>query len=673
MKIAPRKAGIATFPDTWFTSVQTERWQERNVNEYASRKDLQDWLEDRHEADSDPCMKMFEAVNDTLLALEEEDQAAHDLLNTKLYQIIALAQEGHSGVLGGLDEVERKFIEMVSEKRIKAAAASSDAGRTPRGREEARAEFLRSRDGAIRILMNELDLEMACFCVEDEDVPEEENAPGHYAEHNPPESYDNTDLGLAEHFVDLHKWDIVWLPEEENWIVWNGTTWERDLRGEMVHRAKRVGHRLRDAAMKMAEQAVALEEAGESEEAERIGYRAKDVMGAAKEAHQLPRIKRFLETARSEPGVTRLLSEFDERPELLGVANGVVELGDDGSASLRAGTRADRITRSTVVPYEADATSEELEGFLTTFIPDRAVRAYFQKFVGYSLFGQNKDRKIAFLLGKSSTGKSTILEALMAMMGSYGGPLPLSIFHANNSDRPRPDVIAAKPKRIITTSELDAKSPIHADQLKKLISTDAVSVRGMRSNTFDDRQHCFTPFIATNIVPSVPGADTAFRFRLAVFPFNVQLAPDDPRLDTNASTRFKTDPEFMTALLAWAVKGWGMYCKEGLADLPRAMEIEAEKFMGATNHFQDWFISTFQKAPGHPEITRDILDSYTNWCMEHDVPMNERLNTNRALPAALEDAGFIRDPKTHRIDGKVERVRLGYRFLTEREKARRQE
>jgi len=168
-------------------------------------------------------------------------------------------------------------------------------------------------------------------------------------------------------------------------------------------------------------------------------------------------------------------------------------------------------------------------------------------------------------------------------------------------------------------------------------------------------------------VPAIPGSDTALRYRLLVFPFNEQLAPGDPRLDPDASIRFKRDPEFLNALFAWMVAGWSLYCKERLHNPPKAMQQQNISFMAETDHFQDWFHSTFIADESATERTDRINGSYENWCNAQDVHPRDRLGLNRALPGKLEDAGFTRAPKVVKVGGEVHRLRVGYRFRTERE------
>lgn len=652
---------IPYLPDAWLKQLQAEQWQERNVNNHASIAEVVAWLEGVKGYADAPCALMGRALDATLEQQEEGEEAQHDIMNRRVIYHINLAFEGHVGVGRALEEVKNKHVEMVFNRRVDTNDTS-----LVRSPAEAEAEFLRSRDGAIRIFMMQDEEELdGCACLAEPERPEDENAPGFYAEYKEPGRYRDTDKGLAEHFADIHKWDFAWLTEEEQWILWNGNTWRRDQDLQIQRMAQGVGDRLFDAVdalWETHERVTAM--GGPTEE---LQTQIKHLTGRAKEAHQLPRIKRLIEMSRSLPKVARSLSEFDADAHALGVQNGVVILGADGSVNLRAGTRGDRITRSTRVPYEPGAKSKELSAYFRMFVPDTSIRHFLQKFLGYSLLGNNKERRIAFFIGETSTGKSTLMEAVIAMMGDYGGPLPLSIFRANNEDKPRPDIIAAKPRRIISTSELDEKTPIHADQLKKLISVDSIAVRGMRKDDFDERPPAFTPYIASNQTPTVPGADAAFRKRLVVFPFNHSVA-GSVKDDKSVTERFKTDLDVQTALLAWMVEGYDLYCAEGLDDMPKAMRDEQDSFMSGTGHVQQWFIETFVKDARAEECTEAIGNSYETWCEENDVPRGERLNKGRALPHFLQDAGFKKVAGTRRVEKEVRRFRAGFRFRSKKEK-----
>jgi putative DNA primase/helicase len=658
---------IPFLPDSWLESLQADKWQQRNVNEYATRAELQEWLESRTGAASEPCAKLESALAAAMEELDAEAEAAHDIMNRRVYHLLALAHEDHSGILSVMDQCLEQYIYIVHERRME-NRKGDEVEREPRGPREAYEEFMRSRDGAIRILMVDQEVFPSCYCLADPERPEDENALGYHAEYRDPSTYRDSDLGLAQMFFDLHRWDFCWLTEEERWILWDGVTWKRDANLQIQRMAWSVGERFADATLAMGAALDKMEAQGADPDAIKVvSDKMKNLAGKAKAAEDLPRVKRFIETARALPNVARSISAFDTDPRALGVRNGVLELSADGSVKLRAGTRGDRITRSTRVDYVPGATHKELTKFLRTFVPDTAVRRYLQKFLGYSLLGTNSERKIGFFIGASSSGKSTLLEAVIAMMGEYGGPLPLSIFHSHNADRPRPDIIAAKPRRIIQTSELDAKTPLHADALKRLISTDTQSVRGMHKDVYDEREHSFTPFIASNVTPSIPNADTGFKQRLAVFPFNHSLVGTG-KIDPRAGERLRSDEEILTALLAWMVEGYEMYAVEGLdGDVPKVMLDEVDKFMAGTNHFQQWFLETFIKDRDGWLPTERIWQAYEVWCDTQSIPSQERLNEKRSLPAALEDAGFKKAPKVRRVGKEVLRVRTGYRFRGSKE------
>lgn len=670
MTAAPTRRTDKAFPflsGSWLDNLQAEKWLERNVNEYATRAELQEWLESRDGAAADPCSVMSRFLDKTLDQLDEEGENAHDIMNRCVFLLLNYAHEGHSGIIDALEEVKEKFVEVSHHRRMKTRRGEGDNfEKEPRGEFTALAEFYRSRDGAIRILMVDTETIPSCYCLSQPDRPDDENAPGYHAEYNDPSHYRDSDLGLAKFFFDLHKWDFCWLGEEEKWILWDGTTWQRDESLQIHRMAWDVSKRMEEALVAMGDAYVDMEKAGADDEAlQELAAKMKHLAGRANQAEELPRVKRLIETARALPNVARSLSDFDEDPRALGVENGVLELLADGSVNLRAGTRADRITRTVRVPYDEDATSKHLDKYFRLFVPDLEVRHYLQKFLGYSLLGGNPERRIAFFIGRTSTGKSTLMEAVIAMMGEYGGPLPTSIFRANNEDKPRPDIIRAKPRRIISTSELDEKTPIHADQLKKLISVDSLPARGMHKDAFDERPASFTPFIASNVTPTVPGADAAFRKRLVVFPFNQSVA-GTAKDDKHMTDRFKTDPEILTALLAWMVEGYKAYCAEGLDDMPKVMTEQADSFMAGTNHAQEWFTTHFIKAPGEWVATDSIQDSYDSFCDQNDISKSERLSKQRGLPHFLEDMGFKRG-KVHRAKSRTIRTREGYRFRTEKE------
>ena len=88
---------------------------------------------------------------------------------------------------------------------------------------------------------------------------------------------------------------------------------------------------------------------------------------------------------------------------------------------------------------------------------DKALQTYLQCMVGYMLTGSTREQCIFFLYGDGSNGKSTFLEILAELLGTYAMNAQSDTITARrSSDGPRTDIARLKGARLVTISECPA-------------------------------------------------------------------------------------------------------------------------------------------------------------------------------------------------------------------------
>ena len=119
---------------------------------------------------------------------------------------------------------------------------------------------------------------------------------------------------------------------------------------------------------------------------------------------------------------------WDGLPELAGLPDGrVLNLK---SGKTRAGSRYDRITKRLGVVPESGTPKRWLE-FLNESLPVDGLKenvAFLKRWCGYTLTGHNREHKFLLLLGSGGNGKSTFLNVLETILGSYLRRLAERIF-----------------------------------------------------------------------------------------------------------------------------------------------------------------------------------------------------------------------------------------------------
>lgn len=385
-----------------------------------------------------------------------------------------------------------------------------------------------------------------------------------------------TQVGLAERVAIMFAGDLAW--SDDGFRLWSGARWAVDEQGalsascvktvvrELLPRElASVARYAADLAKRPApaDKAAKDQQDAENEKAAKAAaalaaFTAKSASSAAVHA--------ALDLIRDEPGVHVPAEVWDSDERLLTVANGTLELAD-GGAKLREHRRADRITRTARAAWRPDQPRGEFAAFVERAIPDAAVRAYLQRIMGYGLLGHNARRVLLLLVGATSSGKSTLLEAIAWALGDYASSFKLSLFRSESDPgKPRPDLHRALPRRLLITTETSARWALDADAVKRLTGNDTDAARTLHSGTYREQRPAFMPVIACNDAPQIRGADRALWRRSHAVPMDNTVAEsaEDPGL----GARLRDDAD---GVLGWLVEGYNAYVQlDGFGDVPQA-------------------------------------------------------------------------------------------------------
>lgn len=615
----PEVVDLPALPKKWVAGLtKGEKWKERSVDEGMDAGDLRSWLSARNSPDT-PCAAMRKTTTDYARTLRKsgDDGGAHDAARDAAWAVLGDAAAGHSGVSKALGELRQIFLKAVGARRADAGAARAEWARI----------VLR---GAAKISA-EGEPESADPC---ESIGALKKASGRRGLSWAPLD----ELGNANRLVETMAGRARWVEAWNSWVVWDDL--DRIWRIDEDRQVER-----------WAVKAIA-------EIEEEIKHVTDEKAVKAYKAHMkaslnIGKQKAMIEMARARRGIIVPASTFDSRPELLGVGNGVVELLDSG-ARLRPATQNDYLTLRSATNYVPGAKHALWSGFLRKFLPDIEIRSWLQKLVGYSLLGDNPARLLIFVVGTTSTGKTTFAEALRESLGSLAGPIPASVFRDNADDKPRPDLLDALPKRLVISEELSAAQHLHTDQIKRLTGGSLISARGMRSNRYAHAQPAFTPWLVTNAVPTITGADVALYRRLIVVPFEVHMPPD--KEDPNYRKRLMRDGR--EAILAWAVEGYDKYVRDPRS-LTRIPAGALQAFADVRDDMSELDVFIAERCVRTPEariVPKELYNEYVMWCEENNINNRDRVSGTK-FGRELTAKGFYK--KQAKIDGHGVWFRVG--------------
>ena len=226
-----------------------------------------------------------------------------------------------------------------------------------------------------------------------------------------PFAYD--DIGNGERFVTQNQQWLRYVPKLKQWFVWwADTLWSAGHRDEV------------DRLAKSCARSVLNDPSGGDAD------RAKKVASWAKYSASVRGLTSMVTTASSEAAIVAEPSEFDRDPWVLNVQNGTIDLH---TGDLRPHKAGDLITKVIPIDYEPLATFDMWDRFLRDKVPDRGLRDYLQRAAGYSL-GDVSEEKMFFVYGGTSSGKSTFLEAMQAVLGPYATTATFKMFLKNKSE-----------------------------------------------------------------------------------------------------------------------------------------------------------------------------------------------------------------------------------------------
>lgn len=411
-----------------------------------------------------------------------------------------------------------------------------------------------------------------------------------------------TELEVSEMFAHTYENELHFV--DGGWLGWNGHRWEPDS-----HAADR---RAREFVKRLATPTG--KGAGQSS-AERWQSRAG--------------LNNLVELAKSDARLRAAKSTFDANPNLLAVANGVVDLANQ---QFRDGAPEDMLSRSAKVSFDAAATCENWDRFVLQIADDDPTLARFLRtIVGYSLFGHANEQTLFVLIGSGANGKSLFLNTISALLGEYALPIQNSLLRssASNANSASPALAKIEGRRMLACSEMPKGRAFDEAFVKQLSGNDAVSARGLYRDQVE-----FTPvaklLLAVNNFPEVRFDDDAMWRRIVTIPFRRSFMGDqaDPRLGERLLGE-------LPGILNWALLGVRDYLAFGLWKCP-ACDKQKEQLRNSVDSVKAWLDAQCQIGS---DLTITARSAYTAYS-EYMKQQQRRPLSQVDFKSTLERRGF---------------------------------
>jgi putative DNA primase/helicase len=426
-----------------------------------------------------------------------------------------------------------------------------------------------------------------------------------------------TDLGNAELFAALWKARVCFDYAQRRWMLYKKHWWEPDADGELMRLAKHVPRALHR----------------NSANTEDDDQRWKEARWAlSTECHQ--RLEAMLTLAQSEKPLADAGDGWDIDGWLLGVANGLVDLR---AGELRDGMPDDRITLHTKIAFDPLAACPRWDRFLTEiFDGNSELISYVHRAVGYSLTGLTKEQCFFCCNGAGANGKSTFLNAIRNVLGSYASNLPFSAFELAARSTVPNDVATLPGRRFVTAIETDESARLNEARIKALTGGDIITARLLYRDHFS-----FKPvakyWLAFNHPPMVADDSHGFWRRVHQILFPHQFDPQaDPKLEETLSAE-------APGILAWAVRGCLEWQACGLN--PPAVVLGAtQTYRMESDPLREFLEDRCIQGPTEVVTAAELREAYVAWARKNG---EARILTRAEFTRRLEAGGFQKRQSGH--------------------------
>lgn len=452
------------------------------------------------------------------------------------------------------------------------------------------------------------------------------------------------DQGNADRLV-AHAGGLLVYVRGWGWLAYEAGHWSRDD-GERLARLKAMdvarGMRAEMEALEARLDAKTLPQ-GMPEEVveERIGALAKH----AQRSGDSSRTKAMLEQAANLNVLNRRDDEFDADPLALNTRNRTLRFvqGDDQRWIMRDAPHEpeDLLTRQCAADWEPGVVNPMWLQHMETVLPDPAVRWFFQKLMGYCATGLNVEQIFVILQGKGGDGKSTAMNAVRIVLGSYAVAGKVQTF----LDGPDADAGGATPElvrfvgdtRLISIQEPKRGKALAEERVKQFTGGSPVPYRPLygAESEFEPRG---TVVMEANKRPRISGDDDGIWRRIVIMLWRHQFK--GTAIVKGYHDRILRSEGGASGVLNWIIDGVLGYLNEGL-EQPQEVIDAIEEYRRSANPFSEWAHARLDLSdPMARELSADLYADYKAYCEAESLSDSEVMNSTR-FGRALGDLQII--------------------------------
>jgi len=315
--------------------------------------------------------------------------------------------------------------------------------------------------------------------------------------------------------------------------------------------------------------------------------------------------------------------KLDERHELLGFENGVVDLD---KRIFREGRPDDYITLSTKTRYNYNYKETKEYNEIMTFVKQiyltDEMAHYALKERALMLHGTNFEERFYTHVGAGGNGKSKWRDACAEACGEYvfGFPVTLFIGKLSLSSAASPEVARARGKRIAYVDEPEDNAKLNIGLLKKFTGGDPIQARGLYKDMIEFIPQ-FSITILCNDIPTIPPHDEGAQRRATMSEHKAKFVenpsgPNEFERDKTLSSKIKKWGNTLSSLL---VDYFYIYQEEGL-NPPEEVSKFTMQYIKECDAYNEFISdSLIEDSEENYVSIKELYDTFKDWVDDNGI------------------------------------------------------
>tara|TARA_B100001146_G_scaffold185505_1_gene168789 strand:+ start:4691 stop:7186 length:2496 start_codon:yes stop_codon:yes gene_type:complete len=420
-----------------------------------------------------------------------------------------------------------------------------------------------------------------------------------------------SDVANGKRFASKFQGSLLSVRDSDIWIMWSdGVGWKKATSDVPMRAAKAVLQDMRD------ETAKAIKE----------GKDVKRKLAELSRTSKANNLESMIKMAKTEDGMSVPFDQLDTDHYLLGVQNGVIDLKTKKLIELTPDCYV--VKRASVV-FDPKADAPRFKQFLKEVLPDPELRKFLLRVLGYLMTGSVREHKWFFFIGEGRNGKGVVARTLMKLLGEYAQKIETHILmqgapKAQNAASP--EILSLQGKRFLSGNETREGQAWDDARIKDMTGGDPQSGRFNHQNNYIQYDPTYKVVVAGNNFPMARDSSKGFWDRIVVFPFELNLTPEQINKDLEEKYIYKE----LSGILNLLLDGLEDYLENGL-QIPKALIDATNKYRDESDLIKQFVRDTCSKDPESRVKVKDVYAEYREWAIDNGLSPLAQPRFSRSL------------------------------------------